>query len=126
MMATQQEPTVRTIDADEAGRQWPALLDEVARSHNRMIVERDGQPVAAVIPVADLHSLRRLDEQRERDFVLIRRMEAAFEDVPFEEIEREAAKALAEVRAEMREERLRAMAASACAPGCRRSGASRS
>jgi prevent-host-death family protein len=107
-----QEPTVRTIDADEAGRQWPELLEDVARSHARVIVEQDGTPVAAVISVADLQFLKRLEEQRERDFAVIDEVQEAFKDVPFEEIEREAAKALAEVRAEMREERRRAMAAS--------------
>jgi hypothetical protein len=39
------------------------------------------------------------------DWDVIDRMREAFEGVPFEEIEREAAKALAEVRAEMRQER---------------------
>jgi prevent-host-death family protein len=111
-MATQ-EPTVRTIDAAEAARQWPELLEDVARSHDRVIVEQDGKPVAAVISVADLQFLKRLEEQRERDFAIVDEVREAFKDVPFEEIEREAAKALAEVRAEMRQERRRAKAATA-------------
>ena len=37
--------------------------------------------------------------ERNRDFEVLDRMADAFKDVPFEEIEREAAKALAEVRA---------------------------
>src|SRR5215212_359889 len=110
-MATQ-EPTVRTIDADEAGRQWPELLSDVAQSHDRVIVEQEGRPVAAIISAADLARLRRFEEERERDFAVIDELQEAFKDVPFEEIEREAAKALAEVRAEMREERRRAMSAS--------------
>jgi hypothetical protein len=55
-----------------------------------------------VISAADLERFRRLEAQRDRDFEVVKRMQAAFEGVPFEEIEREAAKALAEVRAEMR------------------------
>jgi prevent-host-death family protein len=103
-MATH-EPTTRTISADEAGKSWGHLLDEVAQTSARVIVERDGKPVAAVVSPADLRRLARLDARRERAFDVIRRMEAAFEGVPYEEIEREAAKALAEVRAEMRAER---------------------
>ena len=111
-MATQ-EPTERTIDADEAGRQWPELLQDVARSHDRVIVEQEGKPVAAIIAVADLQFLKRLEEQRERDFAIVDEVREAFKDVPFEEIEREAAKALAEVRAEMRQERQDAVSESA-------------
>ena len=99
------EPTIRTVDASEAARTWSQLLDDVAASHDRVIVERGGEPVAAVISVADLERFRRLEAQRNRDFAIVQEVREAFKDVPFEEIEREAAKALAEVRAEMREER---------------------
>lgn len=93
------------MEASEAARIWSELLDDVAESHDRVIVERDGTPVAAVISVADLERFRRLEAQRDRDFAVLDRMADAFKDVPFEEIEREAAKALTEVRAEMRAER---------------------
>jgi hypothetical protein len=52
-----------------------------------------------------LERLARLDAQREERFAVVDRMRAAFADVPTEEIEREAAKAVAEVRAEMAAER---------------------
>src|SRR5882672_4875571 len=96
------EPTVRTMDASEAGRTWSELLDDVAQSHDRVIVERSGEPVAAIISAADLDRFTRLEAERARDFAVVERMQSAFDGVPFEEIEREAARALAEVRAEMR------------------------
>ena len=99
------DDTVQVVDAGEAKERWSSLLDQVAESQDRVIIERDGVPVAAVISTADLQRLRRLDAERERDFAVVERMRAAFKDVPFEEIEREAAKALAEVRDEMRKER---------------------
>ena len=99
------EPTVRVVDASDAVRTWHELLDDVAQSHNRVIVERDGMAVAAVISAADLERFRRLEKARARDFEVLDQMADAFKDVPFEEIEHEAAKALAEVRAEMRAER---------------------
>ena len=49
--------------------------------------------------------LARFDEQREKRFAVVDRMRAAFADVPTEEIEREAARAVADVRAEMAAER---------------------
>jgi prevent-host-death family protein len=99
------EPTIQTVDAGDVQHSWSQLLEAVSQSHDRVIVEEGGKPVAAIISAADLARLKRLDQQDERDSALIERMEAAFEGVPFEEIEREAAKALAEVRAEMRLER---------------------
>jgi prevent-host-death family protein len=110
-MATQ-GPTVRTVDAAEASQTWGQILDDVAQSHDRVIVARGGTPIAAVISAADLERFRRLEEERDRDFAVVERMRAAFEGVPFEEIEREAAKALAEVRAEMRAERQNTSSAS--------------
>jgi len=100
------------MDASEAGRTWSELLDDVAQSHDRVIVERSGEPVAAIISAADLNRFTRLEAERARDFAVVERMQAAFDGVPFEEIEREAAKALAEVRAEMRKERQDAETAS--------------
>ncbi len=46
-----------------------------------------------------------MDDERSPSFAVIDEMRAAFRDVPAEEIEREAERALAEVRAEMRAER---------------------
>lgn len=102
---SKREPTVRTVDANEVARTWSKLLNDVAESHDRVIVERDGTPVAAVISAADLERFRRLEglahflDDREVAVSL------SLKDVPIEEIEREAAKALAEVRAEVSQER---------------------
>ena len=48
----------------------------------------------------DLHCVRQSDEQRARDFALLEEISAAFDDVSPDEIEREVAAAVAEVRAE--------------------------
>jgi prevent-host-death family protein len=103
-MATQPRH-VETVDAEEAQQRWTGLLDRVQQSKDRVIVERDGVPVAAIISAADLQRLNRLEAERDRDFAIVAEVRKVFEDVPFEELEREAAKALAEVRAEMRAER---------------------
>jgi len=99
------ERTTRTINASEARQQWSSLLKQVHQSQDRVIVERSGVPIAAIISAADLERLIRLEAERDRDFAVVDLMRAAFEDVPFEEIEREAAKAIAEVRADKRRER---------------------
>jgi prevent-host-death family protein len=93
------DPTIRTVDANEAAGTRSELLDKVAQSHERVIVERGGTPIAAVISVADLARYKNLEAQLVREFEVLNRMADAFNAVPFEEIERETAKALANVRA---------------------------
>jgi hypothetical protein len=56
--------------------------------------------VAAIISARDLERFNRWEAQRGRDFAVIDEAREAFKDVPPEEIEREVAKAIAEVRAE--------------------------
>ena len=102
---SKREPTIRTVDANDAACTWSELLDDVAQSHDRVVVERGGKPVAAIISTADMDRFRRLEARLHRDLEVLDRIADAFKDIPYEEIEREAAKALAEVRAEMRAER---------------------
>ena len=102
------EPTTETVDAAEAGLHWRELLDKVSRGEGRVIVEDNGAPVAAIISAADLEQLNRLEAQRQADFAILDEIGEAFKDVPIEEIEREVAKAIAEVRAENRQRERRA------------------
>lgn len=48
----------RTVNAPEAGRQFDDLLDAVARGE-QVVVERAGEPVAAVVPIDVYRRLRR-------------------------------------------------------------------
>ena len=74
------------------------------------IVEQGGVPVAALVSTEDLERLDRFDRERADRFAIIDELRAAFAGVPDEELEREADRALAEVRAEMRTERAQAAA----------------
>jgi hypothetical protein len=69
-----------------------------------VIVEKSGTPVAAVIPPADLERLQRFEQEWVTDLTVLRESWAAFAGVPDEELEREVAQALAEVREEVRAE----------------------
>lgn len=84
------------------------LVDDVDRNETRIVIEKGGNAAAALVSADDLARLTRLDrerEERERRFAVIDRMREAFRGVPLEEIERETARAVAEVRAEMAAER---------------------
>jgi PHD/YefM family antitoxin component YafN of YafNO toxin-antitoxin module len=90
------------MSAEEAGQDLDQILDQIARTKSRVIIERDGKQVGAIISVRDLARLAVLDAQYERDVAVLKAASAAFADVSEEEIEREVARAIAEVRAENR------------------------
>lgn len=102
------EPMTQTMKISDVKNKLSSLVNEVYRKETRVLVEKAGIPVAALVSADDLERLTRLDQEsqaRERRFAVLARMREAFKDVPLEEIERETARAVAEVRAEMATER---------------------
>lgn len=95
----------QTMKATDARQHFASVINRVARKEARVIVEKSGVPVAGIVSAEDVGRLNRLDQERAERFKVIDEMRAAFKDVPPEEIEREADRALTEVRAEMRAER---------------------
>lgn len=93
-------PSTLTLKASEMQENWSAVLDGVARHEARVVVERDGIPVAAIISPDDLMRLERLDAERHERFGALRASQAAFADIPDDEIARELNAALAAVRDE--------------------------
>ena len=96
------DPVTQTIAASEARQHFSQLLNQVFRREKRVVIEKSGVPVAALVSADDLEHLRRFEEQRREDFAVVDRIREAFRGVPAEEIEREVARAVAEVRAERR------------------------
>jgi prevent-host-death family protein len=95
----------KTIKASKARQQFSQLLNDVFRKESRVLVEKSGIPVAAIISAQDLKLLARLEAERNRDFAILDEMREAFNDVSPEEIEREASRALSQVRKENRTKR---------------------
>lgn len=92
----------QTLKASAVRSNWSKLLNQVFKEQTRVIVEKSGIPVAAVISAEDLSRLTRLEEERNERFKVIDRMRAAFKDIPDDEIEQQVDKAVAEVRASKR------------------------
>jgi prevent-host-death family protein len=90
--------TTRTINATAARQQFSELVNQVFRREQRVLIEKSGIPVAALISADDLEKLARLEAERERDFAVLDEVARAFEDVPSEELEREVLRAVASVR----------------------------
>jgi prevent-host-death family protein len=92
----------QTMKASDVRAQWSQLLNKVFRSKTRVVVEKSGIPVAAVISAEDLQRFTQMEEQRARRFEVLDRIGEAFKDVPEKEIDREVKRAINEVRAEKR------------------------
>ncbi len=100
----EQQPIIQTITASQARQQWSELLNKVFRREARVIVEKSGIPVAAIISAVDLERLNRLEAERRERFKALEDTWEAFKDVPPEELEREVTRALDQVRAENKRE----------------------
>lgn len=101
----EREPVIQTIKASDASRQWNQLLDKVLRQQARVIVEQSGIPVAAIISTQDLDRLSQLDAEQAERFKVLDRMRAPFSDTSPEEIEREVARAIEDVRQDQRDQK---------------------
>jgi prevent-host-death family protein len=98
------QPTTQTVEVSEVKDRFGALVDRVSRNETRVLVERGGVLVAALVSADDLARLDQLDRDRADGFEVLDEMRAAFAGVPEEEIEREAIRAVREVREEMEAE----------------------
>ncbi len=102
---TERGPMTQTITVTEARQKWSELLTRVFRRQARVVVEKSGIPMAAIISVADLERFTRLERERERDFAILGEIGDAFKDESPEESTRLATRAVAEARAAHRAER---------------------
>ena len=100
------EPMTQTIKASQARQEWSQILNRVFRKQTRVLVEKSGIPVAAIVSADDLERLQRWEKQRRKNLAAIEAFGEAFKDESPEEIERQAAEAVAEARANRRKEQL--------------------
>jgi prevent-host-death family protein len=101
------ELMTKTIKASEARQHFSQLLNEVFRRESRVVVEKSGIPVAAIISAEDFKRLARLEQERAEHFKTLDEIGEAFKDVSPEKIEREVKRATAQVRQEKRQQEQR-------------------
>jgi prevent-host-death family protein len=88
----------RRVPATEARQRFSELLREVREDDRRIVVDKGGVPVAAIVPLSVLERAEREDDERAARGALLDRMRTSFRDQTTERIETEAAKALRKVR----------------------------
>ncbi len=109
----EQAPMTQTMKISDVKNTLSSLVNKVYRKETRVLVEKSGIPVAALVSADDLRRLDRLDRERAERFKILEEFGEAFKDVPADELEREVARALAEVRAERRDQHEQAVGATA-------------
>lgn len=101
----QTSPTIQTMGFTEARQQFSQLVNRVFRHEERVLIEKHGLPVAAIVSADDLRRLNELDSQRAERFAAMREISEAFADVPLDELEAQIARVIAEGRARYKAER---------------------
>jgi prevent-host-death family protein len=95
----------KTMKLSEARGTFSSLVNDVFRNQKRVIVEKSGIPVVAVVSISDLKLLERFDEDRRSRAALLEGYSRQFDEYSLEKIEAEVTKAIAEDRADRSGER---------------------
>ena len=103
----EREPMTQTMTMTDAARDFGSLVRRVSKQEARILVEQNGEPVAALVSPEDLEQLRRIDAYRRDPWRVIDEIHARNRDKDPEEVERDVAEAIAEMREEERRKRER-------------------
>ena len=93
-----QEPMTQIMKISDVKNTLSSLVNKVYRKETRVLVEKAGIPVAALVSADDLNRLQQLDRAWDERTRAIERFSQAFADVPTEEAEAEVARIIAERR----------------------------
>ena|SRR5688500_5152789 len=94
----EQEPSTQTMKISDVKNTLSSLVNKVYRKETRVLVEKAGIPVAALVSAEDLSRLEQLDHAWDERTKAIERFSQAFADVPTEEAEAEVTRIIAERR----------------------------
>jgi prevent-host-death family protein len=101
----EQEPMTQTMKISEVKNTLSSLVNQVYRKETRVLVEKAGIPVAALVSADDLARLQQLDRAWDEGTRVLERVSAAFADVPVDELEAKVDQIIAEGRAKDETER---------------------
>ena len=92
------EPTTptMTMKISDVKAKLSSLINAVYRKETRILSEKAGIPIAALVSVADLERLTRLEREKAARRKALEAISKAFEDVPVAELEAQVSRILAE------------------------------
>ena len=110
-MALRKQRRTETMNVSESRRQYSEILNRIYRDEEQVIIEKNGIPVAAIVPMSVVRDAELTEERRAELRAAFEATRAEFRDIPPDEIEREIEKAIAEVEEERRQRRSRSTSA---------------
>lgn len=88
----------QVMKTSEVRKEWSQTLNNVFKDQIRIIVEKSGIPIAAVISAEDLERVTKIEKQRAERFKVLDEIGETFKDVPQEKLVTEITRAIKQVR----------------------------
>ena len=101
------EPKTQTMKISDVKNTFSSLVNRVYRKETRVLVEKAGIPVAALVSADDLAHLQHRDRAWTENTRAMERFSAAFDGIPTEEVESEIDRIIADIRRQDDEEKER-------------------
>ena len=95
---SEQVPMTQTMKISDVKNTLSSLVNKVYRKETRILIEKSGIPVAALVSADDLSRLQQIDRDWEAGSRALERVSEAFADVPVDELEATIAQIIAEGR----------------------------
>lgn len=84
---SEQPPMTQAMNISQVKNQISSVVNRVYRKETRVLIEKSGIPVAALVSPDDLNKLQQLDREWEQTTQAIQRFSQAFADIPVDELE---------------------------------------
>ena len=97
-MAAPKQRTIETMSVSESRKQYSEILNRVYREKEQVVIEKNGIPVAAIVPMSVVRDAKMTEERRAAALSSLREVQEAFAGIPQDELERELEAALAEAK----------------------------
>jgi prevent-host-death family protein len=91
-----------TLSAMQARQKFGEILNRVDLVHDQYIIERNGRPLAAIVPISSLESIQKKARKNALSF-----LDSSGSDLTEEEANKIAVDAVKEVRAERRKKKIK-------------------
>ena len=95
-------PAETRMKLSDTKQQLSKLVNQVAQGQSRVVVEKSGLAVAAIISTAEYQRFLQLEADRARRFAALSHISAALADIPVDELEAEVQRTIEDTRARRR------------------------
>ncbi|MGI8484174.1 MAG: type II toxin-antitoxin system Phd/YefM family antitoxin [Thermomicrobiales bacterium] len=102
-MALPKSPITETMSVSESRKQYSEILNRVFKDDERVVIEKNGIPIAAIVPMSVVRDATFTEQRRAELRAAFRATREEFRGIPPEEIEREIERAIVEVEESRRD-----------------------